>query len=72
MTKRINATLIAIIATSIVMLVAALSQVAGHSVEAAAMELIEAIQNNIAWIVGIVAVDVVVAIAARRKSEKVR
>ena len=70
MTKRINAVLIATIVTAVVMLVAALSQVAGHSIEAAGMELVEAIQNNLVWIVGIVAVDVAVAIAARRKSEK--
>ncbi len=70
MTKRISTAIIATIATAIVMLMVAVSQVSGHSVEAAAMELIEAIQNNLVWIIGIVSVDIVVAIAARRKAEK--
>ena len=70
MTKKSNVTIFISIAVAIVMVIGAMTQIASQGIVAAAMELIEAIQNNLFWIVGIVAVDIVVSIAAKRRAEK--
>ena len=70
MTKKSNVTIIVSIAVAIVMVIGAMTQIASEGIVAAAMELVEAIQNNLVWIVGIVAVDIVVSIAAKRRAAK--
>lgn len=70
MTKKYNVTIIISIAVAILMVIAAMTQIVNEGLQAAAVELVEAAKANMAWIIGIVAADIAVSIAAKRKATK--
>ena len=70
MTKKYNVTIIISIAVAILMVIAAMTQIVNEGLQAAAVELVEAAKANMAWIIGIVAADIAVSVAAKRKATK--
>lgn len=70
MTKKYNVTIIISIAVSILMVIAAMTQIVNEGLQAAAVELVEAAKANMAWIIGIVAADIAISVAAKRKATK--
>ena len=52
------------------MVIGAMTQIASEGIQAAALELLEAARKNIVWIAGIVAVDIAVSVAAKRRAAK--
>lgn len=70
MTKKSNVTIVISIALAMVMVIGAMTQIASEGIQAAALELLEAARKNIVWIAGIVAVDIAVSVAAKRRAAK--